>query len=271
MALIVVKIGGEVVAGPELAPLCADVKVLVDRGDDVVVVHGGGPQATELAQRLGIPVVQIGGRRVTDADTLDVMKMTLAGKLNVDLCAALCKQGLRPVGLHGASALVIEARKRPPKVVSGGGPDPVDFGHVGDVIGFNLGLIELLWSADNVPVLACIGADAEGNVFNINADIVANQLAAATNADHLFLVTSVPGVLRDVKDPSTRIPTLTAEAARLAISEGTIAGGMIPKVEEALAVLDGGVGAIHILGKLSAGDLVRAVDEPGSVGTSLLS
>ena len=164
MALIVVKIGGEVIAGPELTPLCADVKVLVDRGDDVVVVHGGGPQATDLAQRLGIPGDTDRGRRVQDADTLDVMKMVLAGKLNVDLCAALCKQGIRPVGLHGASALVIEARKRPPKAVSGGGPDPIDFGHVGDVIGFNLGLIELLWSADNVPVLACIGADAEGNV-----------------------------------------------------------------------------------------------------------
>jgi acetylglutamate kinase len=271
MALIVVKIGGEVVAGPELDPLCADVRVLVDRGDDIVIVHGGGPQATELSQRLGLEVKQVGGRRITDRETLDVMKMTLAGRINVDLCAALCKHGLRPVGLHGASSLVIEARRRPPRVVSGGGPDPIDFGYVGDVVGFNLGLIEVLWGADNVPVLACLGADTEGNVYNINADIVANQLAAATNADHLFLVTSVPGVLKDVKDPSSRIPKLSAEEARLAISEGTIAGGMIPKVEEALKVLDGGVGAIHILGKLSEGDLVRAVDSPGSVGTSLIA
>jgi len=143
-------------------------------------------------------------------------------------------------------------------------------GFVGDVTGFNLALLETLWTAGHVPVIACLGADASGGVFNINADMVGNQLAAALKAERLFLVTSAPGVLRDINDPASRIPKLTQAEARAAIADGTVSGGMIPKLEEAMAVIDQGVGAIHILGKLAAGDLVRAVREPGSVGTTLV-
>lgn len=267
---IVVKIGGEVIGSGEAALLGADLRVLVDDGAKVAIVHGGGPQATALQKRLGIETVQVAGRRVTDAATLDVMKMVLAGKLNVDLCAALAAKGLSAVGLHGASGLVVRAVRRPPKVYAGAGPDPVDMGFVGDVTGFNLALLETLWSAGHTPVIACLGADADGGVYNINADMVGNQLAAALKAERLFLVTSAPGVLRDVNDPSSRLPKLTRAEAKAAIADGTVTGGMIPKLEEAMAVVDQGVGAIHILGKLAAGDLVRAVREPGSVGTTLL-
>ncbi len=265
----VVKIGGEVLQSGEVAALAADLRTFAKHGAHVAVVHGGGPQATELSKRLGIETKQIGGRRVTDAATLDVMKMILAGKLNVDLCAALQAAGARPVGLHGASSLMVEAEKRPPRVVSGSGPDPVDFGHVGDVTGFNLPLLETLFAAGYTPVIACLGADAQGNVYNINADIVGNQLAAALHAAKLFLVTSAPGVLRDVKDPSSRLPRLTVAQAKQAITEGIVTGGMIPKLEEAIAVVDKGVGAIHILGKLSPGDLLREAESPGAVGTTL--
>ena len=116
-----------------------------------------------------------------------------------------------------------------------------------------------------------LGTDAAGHVYNINADIVGNQLAGKMAADHLFLVTSAPGVLRDVKDPSSRLPLLTVAEARQAIADGVVTGGMIPKLEEAIAVLGTGVKAIHILGKLKAGDLVRAADQPGSVGTTLVT
>ncbi len=237
----------------------------------VAIVHGGGPQATDLQKRLGLPTTQVAGRRVTDAATLDVMKMVVAGKLNVDLCAILQAAGVSAVGLHGASGLVVRAAKRPPKVYAGAGPDPIDLGHVGDVTGFNLELLDVLWKAKFVPVIACLGADAGGGVFNINADMVGNQLAAALHADRLFLVTSAPGVLRDINDPSSRLPRLTRAEARAAIADGTVTGGMIAKLEEAIAVVDQGVGALHILGKLAAGDLVRAVREPGSVGTTLVA
>ncbi len=268
---IVVKIGGEVVSSAEAPHLAADLRTLVDGGAKVAIVHGGGPQATDLQKRLGLETKQVAGRRVTDAATLDVMKMVVAGKLNVDLCATLTAAGLSPVGLHGASAQVVKAKRRPPKVYSGAGPDPVDLGLVGDVTGFNLPLLELLWSANHVPVIACIGADPEGGVYNINADLVGNQLAAALSAERLFLVTSTPGVLKDVNDPSSRLTQLTCAEAKQAITDGVVTGGMIAKLEEAMAVVDQGVGAIHILGKLAAGDLVRAVKQPGSVGTTLVA
>ncbi|HTL38669.1 MAG TPA: acetylglutamate kinase [Kofleriaceae bacterium] len=266
---LVIKIGGEVIGSGEAQILAKDLRVLVDEGALVAIVHGGGPQATALQKQLGIETKQVAGRRVTDAPTLDVMKMVLAGKLNVDLTAALQAAGVPAVGLHGASGLVVRAKRRPPKVYPGAGPDPVDMGFVGDVVGFNLDLLRTLWDAKFVPVIACLGADAEGGVYNINADMVGNQLAAALKSDRLFLVTSTPGVLRDVNDPSSRIGQLTVAEAKAAIADGTVSGGMIPKLEEAMAVIDQGVGAIHILGKLGQGDLVRAVREPGSVGTTL--
>jgi acetylglutamate kinase len=266
----VVKIGGEVVGSGEAAVLATDLRALVQGGAKIAIVHGGGPQATALQKQLGIETRQVAGRRVTDAATLDVMKMAVAGKLNVDLCATLAAAGVQAVGLHGASGLVVRAKRRPPKVYPGAGPDPVDMGFVGDVIGFNTQLLETLWAAGYVPTIACLGADAEGGVYNINADMVGNQLAAALKAERLFLVTSTPGVLRDVNDPTSRIGQLTRAEAKHAIETGVVTGGMIPKLEEAMAVVDQGVGAIHILGKLAAGDLVRAVREPGSVGTTLL-
>jgi acetylglutamate kinase len=155
--------------------------------------------------------------------------------------------------------------------VSGGGTDPIDFGLVGDVIGFRLELLDLLTGAGYVPVLACLGADAGGQVLNINADIVANHLAQSLSADHLVLITGTPGVLRDVKDPGSRIPRLSADEARAAVADGSIQGGMIPKIEESLAVLETGrVGSIHIVGQVGPGDLLRAIEQPGSVGTALV-
>lgn len=267
----VIKLGGEVVASPELTTIAADLRALVADGWRVAVVHGGGPQASELAKRLGLEVRQVAGRRLTDAATLDVMKMVVAGKLNVDLCATLAAAGLAPVGLHGASGRMIQAQRRPPRVVTGGGPEPIDFGFVGDVTGYNLPLLELLWNAGYTPVLACLGADDTGGVFNINADIVGNQLAGHLRADHMLIVTGAPGVLHDVDDPSSRLPMLTVADARRAIADGIVTGGMIPKLEEAIAVLGQGAKAIHIIGKLAPGELARAAREPGSVGTTLIA
>ena len=259
---VVVKLGGEVVGGDKMAALAADLRALVDGGRRVVVTHGGGPQATALSKKLGLEPRMVGGRRVTDAATLDVMKMVIAGQVNVDLCAALRAAGLRPLGLHD----VVRAHKRPPRVVSGGGPDPIDFGHVGDVDGFDLPLVERVLDGGWLPVVACLGHGGDGAVYNINADIVANQLAGALKADALVLVTGAPGVLRDLHDPSTRIPRLTVDEGKRAIADGVVSGGMIPKLEESFAALSLGARAIYIV----AGEVARAVREPGSVGTVLV-
>ena len=267
---IVVKLGGEVVAGPHLSAIAADVASLSREGTRVIMVHGGGPQATDLQKRLGQTPKIVAGRRITDAETLEVMKMTIAGKVNVDLCAAIVAAGGKPVGLHGASALVIRAKKRPPRVVSGAGPDPIDFGHVGDVVSIDRDLVTLLSNAGYVPVLACLGAGDDGAIYNINADIVANETAIALGAS-LFLVTDVPAVLRDVNDPTSRIARITVVEGKQLVESGVVTKGMIPKLDDSFAALARGVKAVHIVGKLAPGDLQRAVSEPGSVGTMLVA
>ncbi len=267
---IVVKLGGEVIGGPVGAAVAADISALVGQGARVLVVHGGGPQATALQHALGQEPKQVGGRRFTDAATLDVMKMAVAGKVNVDLCSQLMAAGCKPVGLHGASSGVLRGVKRPPRVISGGGPDPIDLGLVADLTGLNRELLELMAFADYVPVLACLAADDHGQVLNVNADIVATHVASTLAASALVLVTSTPGVLRDVKDPGSRLRKLTVAEAKAAIANGTVTGGMIPKLEESIAALGkGGIGAIHIVGALGKGDLIREINNPGAVGTAL--
>jgi acetylglutamate kinase len=267
---VVVKLGGEVLGPPLLAEVAADLARAGGRAGAasvrMIVVHGGGPQATALSQRLGIAPHIVGGRRVTDAATLEVIKMVVAGQLNVDLVVALRAAGLLAVGLHGASGLV-RATRRPPRVVSGGGPAPIDFGAVGDVEGFDLRLLATLAEAGYLPVIAGIGVSPAGEVLNINADVVASQLAAAVGAAVLVAVTGVGGVRLDASDPATRIPRLTVAAARAAIADGTVHGGMIPKLEEAFAPLAAGVGAVHVVGPC---EIAASLAAPGSVGTLLL-
>lgn len=266
---VCIKLGGETVVGPYMAAIAADIATLRQEMP-VVCIHGGGPQATELQKKLGQTPNIVGGRRITDADTLDVMKMIVAGKLNVDLCSALAKAGVRPVGLHGASAGAVRAVRRPPKVVTGGGPDPVDFGFVGDVVGVNHELLALLGDNGFTPVLACLGSDETGQTYNINADAVANQVAIRLDARALVLVTDVPGVMKDIDDPSSRIGRITIAEGKQAIVDGVVTKGMIPKLEESFAALEAGVRAVHIVGKVAEGDLARAITAPGSVGTVLV-
>src|SRR5512137_2651400 len=248
-----------------------DVRALVEAGHRVSMVHGGGPQATALQKRLGIETRIVAGKRFTDPETLDVMKYAVAGKVNVDVCALLLANGVIGVGLHGASGHVIASRRRPPRVLTGAGPDPVDLGLVGDVVAFNLPLLGDLWARGYVPVLACLGCDEKGQALNINGDTVASQLAGALRADALVLVTSAPGVLRDLKDPASRIARITRAEFERGVADGSISGGMIPKLEESFEVLDEGARSVVIVGRLAPGDLVRAVLEPGSVGTALVA
>jgi acetylglutamate kinase len=270
MKTVVVKLGGEVVASPEMDAIAEDLRELSQGHHRVAVVHGGGPQASALQRRLGQEPRIIAGKRYTDEATLDVMKYVVAGQLNVELCAKLLAHGVLGVGFHGASGHMIQARRRPPRVMTGAGPDPVDLGLVGDVTGFNLQLLSDVQERGMIPVLACLGCDGAGQPLNINGDTVASQLAGALRADALVLVTSTPGVLRDVADPASRIATLRRAEFERGVADGSISGGMIPKLDESFAVLAGGARSVVIVGKLAPGDLSRAVLEPGSVGTVVL-
>ena len=268
----VVKVGGELAQDRALlaASVGAAVRAFLDAGIRVAVVHGAGPQATELSKRLGLQPRMVGGRRVTDPATLEVMKMTLAGQVSVDVAAAFRLAGVPALCTTGVSAGLVDAVKRPPKPVTGAGPEPVDMGLVGDVVGVRTDVLERLAASGLVPVLGSLGGDAQGSVFNINADTVATRLAAQLRAAKLFLVSNVPGVLRDKDDPSTRMPRLTPAEAQRAIASGIIVGGMIPKVEESLAMLEQGIEAIHIVGVEPASALLDEAREAGRRGTAFV-
>ncbi len=275
--IAVVKFGGDVVAdSTRLMGVVSDVAQLTAEGWQFVICHGGNPQANSLTRRLGLEKKQLGGRRITDAATLQVMKQVLAGECNVDVVAAGMASGLRAVGISGVSDGLVSASRRAPAVFSGCGPEPVDFGFVGEISEIRAQLIYHLWQGGFTPVLNTLGiepvADSSGSpcqVYNINADTVASAIAATVGAKHLFLITGVPGVLQDKEDVSTRIPRLTAAEARQAIAGGVIAGGMIPKIEEALKNLTRGIEAIHIMGA-DPGALQDEARHPGSRGTVLL-
>jgi acetylglutamate kinase len=265
--LAVIKLGGDVLTAPALNVVAAEIARARLSGLRLVVVHGGGPQTTELSRRLGIEPQLVGGRRITDAASLDVVKMVVAGKLNVDLVAALRGAGVPAVGLSGSSG-VVRAHRRPPRVVSGSGGAAVDFGLVGDVEGIDRALLDALDAGGYLPVVACLGADAAGTTLNINADVVASQLAASVGAAALVACTAVGGVRRDRGDPATRIPRLTVAEAQAAIADGVVQGGMIPKLEEAFAPLAAGVGAVHIV---APDEIASSLAAPGSVGTLLVA
>ena len=268
---VVMKVGGDIVADSALlTALVQQVKAYVSSGGRVVIIHGGGPQATALTRRLGLQVNVVGGRRITAPEVLDVMKMTLAGAVNVDISAAFRAQSVPALGLSGVSAALVDAVKRPPRVVSGCGDDPVDFGEVGDVSGVNSEAIHRLLSVGFVPVISSLAATADGRILNINGDIVACHVATALPATRLVLVTSADGVFRDLSDPSSRFPRLTVSEARSLIDDGTVHSGMIPKLEEAFRVLDAGVPHVRICA-ITTGGLFDGVESGRSqTGTWLV-
>jgi len=262
----VIKIGGELIAPGKLRGVAEGVRALREAGVRVVVVHGGGPQANALTRRLGLEPKQVAGRRVTDEKILQVVKQALAGEAGVDLAALLRAEGLPVIHLSGVAGGLVDATKRPPRRIQGGPDEPVDLGFVGDVSSVNVSLLELLVDAGYVPAIASLGGDDRGGVWNINADTFARSVAAAVEAEALFMVSNVPGVLRDPDDPSTRIPRITPADADRLIEEGIVTGGMIAKVQEALEGVRLGIGAVHVCGA-AEGQLLAEAREPGSAGT----
>ena len=246
-----VKCGGAVAndkAG--LASLAQDIALLVHVGIRVCVVHGGGPQATELASRLGLEPRFVEGRRVTDEGTLEIAKMVFAGKISLEILGALRVEGLKPVGLSGVSADIVRAQRRKPtryKDKETGEEKVVDMGHVGDIVDVDTRLLSVLMDTGYVPVVNSLGADDKGNVLNINADTVATAFAIDLKADKFLFMTDVDGILADPKDPKSLVRSITADEVERDIAEGKIRGGMIPKTRSCIEALRGGVQRVHIL------------------------
>jgi len=268
----VIKLGGETMSSREsLEQVVDDISLLHLVGIRVVLVHGGGVHVTRLSDQLGLETKFVGGRRITDEQTLDVLKMVLAGKVSVEILSTLKKKAIPAMGVSGVAAGVIEARRRPPTAVSGSDGQVIDFGEVGDIERIDTKLIKLLLDNGYVPVLSPLGADADGNVLNINADTVACRLAASLQADKLLLMTGTLGVMGNLNDPTTLISRLTAEEARQAIAAGIIKGGMIPKIEESLRAIERGVSQVHILSAIEPHQILLEVFTPSGCGTMLVA
>lgn len=258
-AVVVVKHGGAALAsdGREaLSAFAQDIALLAMVGVRPVVVHGGGPQIGALMQRLGMEPEFVDGLRVTDAATLDVARMVLVGKVNREVVGAINAQGSLAVGISGEDAGLVQAR-----------PHPGRLGFVGEVTGVQPALLQHLLGQGLVPVVATIGADAEGQSYNINADAVAAAIAGALGAEKLLFLTDVDGIRLVADDANSRISSMGVERLQELLDDGTVRGGMRPKALAVIAALRAGVGAAHVLdGRLPHAMLVELLSEQG-IGT----
>lgn len=236
-AVVVVKFGGNAMVDEELSRTFAeDIVLLRSVGLKPVVVHGGGPQIGDMLGRLGKETEFRDGLRVTDAETLDVARMVLVGKVGRDIVGAINVHGAYAVGVSGEDGGLIKAKPRDPEL-----------GFVGDIVKVNSNILERLLGEDLIPVVSTIGADDTGQAYNINADTVAGALAGALGAEKAIYLTDVPGLLADVDDPSSIVAQASISELRAMIDDGTIAGGMIPKVQACIEAVEGGANAAHML------------------------
>ncbi|MCU1455650.1 MAG: Acetylglutamate kinase [Acidimicrobiales bacterium] len=256
---VVVKFGGSAMADAALShSFAADIVLLHAVGIRTVVVHGGGPQIGQLMEQMGKAPEFRDGLRVTDAETLDIARMVLGGRVNREIVSAINRHDHLAVGLSGEDAGLIVATQRDEAL-----------GYVGDVVAVNRRILDTLLDRDFIPVISTTAADVDGQALNINADSAAIAIAEALSAEKLIYLTDVPGVLTDVHDPASLISRLSAPRARLLIADGVISGGMIPKIEACLAAIAAGVGSAHVLdGRIAHVVLLELLTDAG-VGTML--
>lgn len=266
--LFVVKLGGELVRDPaHLDAIAGDLTLIHMVGVRVIVVHGGGPQATELSQTLGFEPTMIGGRRVTDEKTLEVAKMVYGGKINTELCSALLKHGGKAVGVSGIDGGLIKAHKRPiTEVVENGQSQRVDWGFVGDVDSVDPTLLVKVVD-DFIPVVSSLAADENGTILNINADTIASELSARLQAAKLIVMTSVPGVYKDFATKAEIYSQLCVADAERLIRDGTAGKGMSPKLKACASAVARGVGQAHIINGLTPHSLLMEIFTQKGIGT----
>ncbi len=267
--VVVVKYGGNAMggAGPDgasgqdaLASFAGDIMLMRSVGMRPLVVHGGGPQIGELMARLGKVPEFRDGLRVTDAETLEIVRMVLVGKVNRDIVAAINVLAPLAVGVSGEDAGLITAEVRDPAL-----------GFVGDVASVNPELLDRLLAEDLIPVLATIGADASGQAYNINADTAAGAIATAVGATKLVYLTDVDGIRRDRHDPATRISALGPDELAGLLRDGTVADGMVPKVRSCLGAVRAGVSQAHILDGRDPHALLLEIFTNEGIGTMVTS
>ena len=229
--IVVIKYGGNAMISEELrSQVMEDIVLLQLIGIKVVLVHGGGPEITNLMERLGKQAQFVDGLRVTDEETVDIVQMVLSGKINKTLVRLIGLRGGKAMGISGADDQLIQAEMKDPQL-----------GFVGKITDVNIQPVLDLLEKGYIPVISTVGCDLSGNIYNINGDTAAAFIAGALGAKRLIMMTDIAGVLRDKNDPASLIPQLSVEEASALFREGTIAGGMIPKVECCITAISRGV------------------------------
>ena len=258
---VVVKYGGNAMVNESLKlQVMQDIVLLWLLGVKVVLVHGGGPEISAMMDRLGKKPEFIDGLRVTDKETVDIVQMVLAGKVNKTLVNLLENAGGRAVGLSGMDGRLIEAEKKDEKL-----------GYVGEITKINIAPVTDLLERGYIPVISTVGCDRQGNVYNINGDTAAAHIAGALGAERLIMMTDIAGILRDRDDLSTLIPEITVEEAGALYREGVISGGMIPKVECCIEAIRRGVKHVIIMdGRVPHSILMELLTDEGA-GTMVSS
>jgi acetylglutamate kinase len=257
---VVVKYGGNAISGnDDLALFAEDIVLMRAVGMRPVVVHGGGPQITDLMNRLGKVAEFRGGLRVTDAETVDIARMVLRGQVNPQVVSAINMHGPLAVGVSGDDAGLLEATARHP-----------DLGFVGDVTRVNPSILQRLLNEDLVPVVATVASDASGQAYNINADTVAGAIAEALCAEKLVYLTDVEGLRRDVDDPGSLIRQTTADELDALLADGTLSGGMIPKISSCVHAVRNGVQRAHILDGRVPHVLLLEIFTDSGIGTMVM-
>jgi acetylglutamate kinase len=244
--VFVIKAGGEVFIDAEKTnALMEQVGILHQVGIRVVLVHGGGPQSTELATALGFDTTFVDGRRVTDDDSLSVATMVLNGQINTRILATCRNLGIPAVGISGVDAGLIRAHKRPP--VAREGDSPIDYGFVGDIDSVEADILRKQLESGLMPVVSPLSCDESGTILNINADTVAAAIAAELNAEKLILATGAAGILEDINDPSSLISYIDRAALQKLRDSGSLADGMLPKAAAIDAAIANGVRRVHVI------------------------
>ncbi len=262
---VVIKYGGAAMENADLkSSFARDVVLMKLVGMHPVIVHGGGPQIGETLARLGKESHFVQGMRITDSETMDVVEMVLGGLINKEIVSLLNAHGARAFGLTGKDGELIHARKMLLPAIDAGDIKTIDLGHVGEVEKIDVTVLDLLAQADLIPVIAPIGVGADGSAFNINADLVAEKIAIVLGAEKLMLLTNTPGLLDREGEVISRLDARQVEGL---IEDGTISGGMLPKIRCALDAVEGGVHSAHIIdGRVDHAVLLEIFTNEG-VGT----
>lgn len=263
---VVIKVGGNIMVQKELKKnIATDIVMMWYVGMKPVVVHGGGPQVSELMEKLGKEACFADGLRVTDEETLEVVEMVLEGKINKELVRFINEAGGTGVGISGKDGNLIEAQKFHP---SGTSPD---VGFVGEVVHIRPDIIRVLEEEGFIPVIAPLGVGKDGCTYNINADSVAGKLAAILQAEKLIILTDTRGIMREVKDDSSIISTVKLGDIDTLIKKGIVKGGMLPKVKACETALRGGVGKCHVINGSIPHSLLLEIFTDEGVGTQILA